>query len=104
MFGVASHINKNPIVDSIATSATKFLDSNFDRVGFVLINLSVNDIYISPDGQPATDHGIFVVANGGSVTSTLFDDYALVNEEWFGIAVGAAADIFIIEIEAESID
>lgn len=104
MFGVDSHVNKNPLTGSIATTATKFLDSNFDRVAFVFVNLSVNDIYISPDGQVAADHGILVSGSGGVVTSNILEDFALVNEEWYGVAVGGASDIFIIEIEAEMIE
>lgn len=104
MFGVDSHINKNPLTDSIGTTVTKWLDSNFDRVGFVIINLSANDVYVAPDPTVATDHGIFISPNGGHHASTILEDFAYVNEEFYGIAVGVAADVFIVEIEAESVD
>jgi len=103
MFGVESHINKNPLTGLIATTVTKWLDSNFDRVGFVIINLSANDVFVAPDPTVASDHGIFLSANGGYHSATILEDFAYVNEEFYAIAVGAVADVFIIEIEAESV-
>lgn len=100
-FGIDSHVNENPLVTQLQVASTQFLSSNFDRLAFVIVNLSENDVYISPDLQSAADHGIFLVANGGVASANILEDFALVNREWSGIAVGAAADIFVIEVEGE---
>lgn len=100
MFGVTSHINKNPLVNSVAVTITKVFDNNFDRVALVFVNLSANVIYLAPSTAPSATNGIYVAANGGNVSMTLAEDFALVCEEFYAIAIGGASAVYCIEVEA----
>ena len=102
-FGVKSTYNVNPETTSIAASPvkTKFLSYNPRRISFVFINLSAVAVLVAPDVNVAiapNKRGIYLVPNGGTLSMVWTEDFEMPAMEWFGIADGAAADVFCLEV------
>jgi len=68
------------------------------RVGFIFINLSPNQMFISPIGAASATNGIRVGPSGGSVHVLSLEDGEMTAWEWTGIADLAASNYFILEI------
>lgn len=68
------------------------------RLFFLITNLSVNDVHISPRPGVSAADGIFIPANGGQITSSYKEDFVLPTLEWSGLASGANSPIFILEV------
>lgn len=97
-FGVKSTYNENPEVNQIAATLTKFLSYNPRRISFVLINLSAVFITVAPDADVSLTRGIYLVPNGGTLSMSWTEDFEMPAMEWYGIANGAAADIYVLEV------
>jgi hypothetical protein len=97
-WGVRTDYRINPLTDEVNSTITQILNSNPKRVGFVILNLSDDEVYISPDQRAADNRGIELKANGGSVTMSWKEDFNLVNLPWYGIAANDNDDIFVIEV------
>lgn len=95
-YGITTYSDENPLVNQIAITITKLLNNDPDRLQYTVVNLSINNAFIGFDGEVSATHGIPLAANGGSVSLRADEDGALVRKELYGIAVGAAADIYII--------
>jgi len=91
----------NPLVAAVGVAAIPIALNHPDRVGIVVINLSVNVIYISPLSTVAAAAGVRLAPNGGAVSMIWDEDFELVSHEWYGIATGAASAVFISEIIGE---
>jgi hypothetical protein len=88
----------NPLVAAVGLAAIPIAQNNPDRVGFVMINLSANIVYISPLDTVLATAGIRLDANGGQVSMVWDEDFELVSQPWYGIATGAGSAVFILEI------
>lgn len=97
-FGVSTTYNINPIVGQVLTSVTKILSYNPNRLGLVIVNNGAVSIYISPVNIVTVGSGLILVPGGGSITFKWDVDFELVSLEYFGIADGAASNIFIMEV------
>lgn len=97
-FGISTSYNINPLVTQVQTTLTKLLSYNPNRVGLVIVNNGAVSIYISPLNTVTVGQGVILVAGGGSVTFVWEHDFELVTLEYFGMADGAAANIFIMEV------
>lgn len=95
-YGMTTYTDENPLVIQIATTVTKVLNNDPDRLQFTIVNLSANAAYLAFDGEVSATHGIPLAANGGSVSMNADEDGAMVGKELYGIAIGAAADIYTI--------
>ena len=91
----------NPLVAAVGVAAIPVLLNHPDRVGFVMVNLSANIIYISPLDTVAATAAIRLDPNGGAVSLVWDEDFELVSHEWYGIATGAASAVFVSEIIGE---
>lgn len=100
-FGVKTRPIENPVTTTVGATAEQILKNNPDRLGFTMINLSANDIYIAISKDVATTKGIYIAPNGGSVSMYYEEDFELVGYEWHAIASGAGSNIYILEVEAE---
>lgn len=97
-FGVNTRAQANPLVAAVGTSITKILPNNPNRLSAVIVNLSANNLYISWDNEPASDHGIFLAPNGGVFTMNVDEDFELVCWEVNAIASGVGSAIFVEEV------
>ena len=88
---------KNPVTVSVSTSLTDIAKNNPDRVALMLVNNSVNDIYIDVTSQVSSSVGFTLVPEG--IVSFLVKDHgALVTDAWFGIADNNSSDLRVYEI------
>lgn len=87
----------NRLTSSVATTVTKIMNNNPKRVYVTITNLSNYDMYISPLNDVSSSKGIYVSPNGGAVTLKWREDFHLLEHEFFAIAIGGAANIFVME-------
>ena len=97
-WGIRTRSQSNPVTITVGTSVTKILDNNPNRLSYVVINLSANDLYIGFDRAPGATNGIYLAPNGGSATLTWDRDFELVCWQCNAIAGGAGSAIFIQEV------
>lgn len=93
---------ENRTVTSVGLTAAIFLRQDPDRLGFLIVNLSVNNLWIGPFANVSTTKGIKIPPSGGSVTSTWDEDFDVVGKEWYAIADGAGSAILTEEYIATS--
>lgn len=96
-FGVRTFHRINRDTTAVGVTVQRVLRNSPNRVAAVLVNLSANTIYISPDGSPSSTRGIRLGANGGSLILKWDEDFSMCGYEWNAIASAAASDIFIVE-------
>lgn len=99
-FKVKTRAVENPLVSSLGTSAVKVLDNNGDRLGWVVINLSSNTVYLALKSDVGSSKGVFVAPNGGSAMMIWDEDFQMTGWELWGKASGAGSAIYVIEVVA----
>ena len=87
----------NRVTSTVGTSIGRVLLNSPNRCAAVIVNLSVNTIYISPDNATSATHGIRLGPSGGSIVFKWDEDFSMVGYEWNAIATGAGSEIFVLE-------
>lgn len=87
----------NRAASTIGATAGQIFRQDPSRVAFLFVNLSLNNIFLTPLGAPSSSNGIRVDANGGSLAVNWEEDGEVVAWEWLGIADGAASPFFALE-------
>ena len=87
-----------PIKDTkaVGTTPSVLVAADPERVQLTIVNLSSNSIYIMPNDAPTTSSGIFLSANGGSVSMNVHEDGTLPAQEWRAVATAANSSVQII--------
>ena len=98
-FGVRVRGEVNPEIATIGTTAAQIFKGNPNRLAFVVVNLSSNDLYISPDVLVSSTHGIQLVSRGGGYVALWNEDFHLVGYEWWCVGSASSTDFFSLEIE-----
>jgi hypothetical protein len=96
-FGFKTRAIENPIVSSVGTSAVKVLNNNPDRIGWLIVNMSVNTVYLAHSPDVGAAKGIILTAGGGSASSIVREDGEAVTYEVWTLASGATSAIYVIE-------
>jgi hypothetical protein len=65
--GVRVAIHENPLISSVGPSASKLFKANANRVLALVVNLSSNDMYLTPSPDPSPSKGIMLTNNGGAL-------------------------------------
>lgn len=97
-FGIVTRVNQNPDAISIGTDVEQIMPNNPNRLGYTVVNLSANSVYIAYDRGVGATHGILLTANGGSVSSIFQEDFEACCWSVFAVASGAASDIYVLEV------
>lgn len=99
-YGVKTVYETNPLVPQLEASPviTRFLPYNPRRLSFVLVNLSAVYICVGPDSNVSLTRGIYLVPNGGTLSMVWTEDFEMPTFEWYGLANGAAAEIYVLEV------
>lgn len=97
LYGIKTFPQTNKKVDTVQDSITQIMSANPNRVSFLIVNLSANNMYISPSNDVSSTKGIYIAPNGGSISVQWDRDFELVSQPFFGIAGGADSDVFILE-------
>ncbi|MGH7409852.1 MAG: hypothetical protein ACREJ6_02145 [Candidatus Methylomirabilis sp.] len=96
-FGVKTFPRFNPVISTLGAAVDSWLRQSPNRVAALIVNLSVNNIFIGPFRDVSATKGILVTPNGGSVLLHFEEDFDLVGYEWFAIASAAASPILVVE-------
>lgn len=99
-FGIETRSQVSPVA-AVGVASIPVLPNHPDRVGFVMLNLSVNLIYISPVSPVAVPVGILLPALGGGIAFSWDEDFELCSSAWYGIATVAGSAVYILEIIGE---
>ena len=98
-FSVKTRAVENPLnVTSLGATAQKLLSNNPNRLGFVIVNLSANIVYIGLENSVSSTKGIRLDANGGSSGCIWDEDFDMTAWAWWAVASGAASAIYVLEI------
>ena len=100
-YGVKTSYRINPLNDECDIAVTPLLASNPKRISFLILNLSANNMFVTPDSRPSAARGILLAANGGSLTLNYRDDFETATLSWSGSAAANNSDVFIIETQVE---
>jgi hypothetical protein len=97
-FGVRTDYAINPLVADVDIAVTQIFGANPKRLGFMIMNLSANTVYIAPDQQVAAARGIMLVANGGATGLIWNEDFEMVCLPWWGTATANNSAVISIEL------
>lgn len=100
-FGMKTRSIQNPVTSTVATSVTKILRNNPDRLAYTIVNLTAYSVYVGFDSEVSTSRGILVPASGGTLTLSADEDGELVGYEVYAISSGSASTIFTVVTEGE---
>lgn len=101
-FKVRTRAVENPKVTSVGLTAVLILSNNPNRLGFTIINLSGNVIYLSLTNEVnATaneERGIRLDNDGGHVSMIWDEDFDMVAWAWWAISTGADSQVYALEV------
>lgn len=90
----------NDVLSSVGLTVLQLLPQDYNRLGFVVINLSVNSLYVGPFADVSSTKGIRVGASGGNLAVLWEEDLILPGLEWFAVAAGAGSALLTVELVA----
>ena len=102
--GVGSYPRVNPVISSVGVTALEVFRNSDNRIGFYLINLSLNAMYAGPFNNPSSSRGFYIGPNGGSLIADWREDGHLVGFAWFVVADGAASNLLSVELLTKRVD
>ena len=85
-------------VTNVGTSVKKLLGNNPNRLAWIIINLSVNTLYIALTNDPSSSKGILVGANGGTASMLWNEDFEATGYEIWGLGSSTNTYVYIIEV------
>lgn len=97
-FGIVTRAQANPLVEEVDIARTRILPNNPNRLAWIIINLSPNNIFIALDMAVAASHGVLLTPSGGSATMIYEEDFEATCWEVFGIAAANNSDVFALEV------
>lgn len=97
-FGVETYVRVNRLVTELETTVLLVVPNDPNRVSLFLVNLSTYTMYFAWDNAPSSARGVRVAPNGGTLRLVWDEDFDITGWEIWGIAAGASADIFTVEI------
>ena len=100
-FGFPTRLIENPLITALGLTVDAILAPNPDRVFWLIVNLSVNVVYIAFDRDVSAAKGIWLDANGGWASMAVDEDGEAVAYGVYGLATGAASAIYVLEIEKD---
>ncbi len=97
LLGVKTYQVINPVTASVGVAQTLIARGKPQRAFLLIVNLSANVVYVSPDNLVSATHGIRLAPGGGTVSMIWDRDLELVALPWSALASAAASDIFVLE-------
>ena len=100
-YGALTRGVDNPIIDpgTVGTTPTMFLRRNGNRIGYTVVNLSPNTVYLGYEGDVSASRGILLDPSGGSMHSWIEQDGELTQREVWLIASGVGSSVNVVETE-----
>lgn len=101
LFGVNTVSRTAQPLTGTAGAAVQILPNNPRRLALTIVNLSVNVAWVGLSNQVATDNGIWLTGNGGSVTLKWDTDFEMVAYEWWSISAAGGDQLHVMEVMIE---
>jgi hypothetical protein len=96
-YGVRTQQRINPVTDTVATSATRIVGANPNRVSLTIANIGPSTIYISPKNDVSSTKGL-ILPGGGTTISYRWDiDFEALADELWAVSDGVAGTVFVLE-------
>lgn len=83
------------VTAQVTTSLT--IAARPDRVALVIINFGLNIVYVTFTFPTASNEGVLLNPNGGSLTMTVRDDYTLTAREFYLTSNGGPSPVYVVE-------
>lgn len=90
----------DPATATLGTTAAVVLPNNPKRLAALIVNLSLNAVFLKPLGPPSATSGVRLAPSGGTFSLIWSEDFHLVGYEWQGVADAAGSAILTIELVA----
>lgn len=100
-FGTTTHPVENPLVTAVATSATKVLNNNPNRIAIIISVVAANNVYFGLNKNIASGGGMLLTNAMPPMTLTVKDYGEIVTAEWWGIADVGATNVYVTEVVGE---
>jgi len=97
-FGMITRAQTNILVNECMIDITRILPNNPNRLGWTILNLSANNVYLALDQNVGDDHGVLLSPNGGSASMIYEEDFEATCWQVFGVAAADNSDIFALEV------
>ena len=81
----------------VGVASAPFMLPDSRRAAFCFVNLSLNDMYLRPNGAASATKGIRVGPSGGSLVALATEIGIITGYEWQAIATAAASSYYLIE-------
>lgn len=85
-------------VETVGVAASQVLRNDPERVFALLVNLSVNTIFIGYGEDVSSSRGILLASNGGSYQVDVEEDFTLPIRSHFAVATGAGSTLFVLSV------
>jgi len=97
-----SRVRSAPSQATAGVATATLLQSNPNRMGFTVINLSTNNVFVAPAeaGTVSSTNGILLAPSGGALSVQVQNDGDLSEHAWNIIASGAGSAVFVNELLA----
>lgn len=81
-----------------ASPTSPFVSQNGDRVGLLVANIGLQNVFIALTPAVGTGSGFLIVPNGGAIAFNARDDFTLVTRAWWAFATPSPSSIYILEL------
>jgi len=99
-YGIKTATERPGLVSVVHTSPVMLFKHNPNRFMLLLMNLSVNNLYVGFDARVSTTNGILIDAGGGFLILNIKDDLYLVQKEIWLVSTAVDSNIYAFEAEA----
>ena len=96
-FGIETVERETPITNTVGVAATQILRNDGGRLSWLIVNLGATDVVVAFSQEVSLTNGIYIPANGGSLSISAEDDYTLPTKQVWAIST-AATQIFVLEM------
>lgn len=97
-YGLRCTTRESPAALEVNIAIGLILPMNPCRLSLIMVNLSANNVWISPDTFVDASHGIQLVPNGGSFILNYREDLILASKAWYACAAANNSDFYWLEV------
>lgn len=91
-------ISEVEIPVTIGTAVGTVIDSDPDRLGLLIVNLSANTVFIGIENNISATNAIRLGPSGGSISFNVEDDGMILTRTFYGLATGAGSPVYTLSM------
>lgn len=100
VFGVKVSTRNDGLVATVGTEPVQVFRKNPNRIMWMVINLSVNTVYLEWSGNVSDENGVLLDPSGGIASSWIGEDASLTGDEVWIVADAANSNLKAFEVDA----